>query len=86
MRLHRDQLQIRTAGKGLTEITRGIQACLHDHQIQNGICHLFIRHTSASLVINESFDPTAKNDMETFLERLIPEKQPWMEPYAGRWR
>lgn len=79
MQLHRDQLQIRTTGKGMTDITQGIRAFLQVRHIQNGICHLFIRHTSASLVINECFDPSAKNDMETFLERLVPEKQSWME-------
>lgn len=78
MRLYQHQLKVQTSGKGLTEITEEIQACIHNQQIQHGMCHLFIQHTSASLVLNESFDPSAKQDMETFLERLVPEHQSWM--------
>lgn len=79
MKLHRDTLQVRTTGKGMTDITDGIRAFIRDRRIAQGMCHLFIQHTSASLVINESFDPTAKQDMEAFMERLIPEHQQWME-------
>lgn len=78
MKFHRDQIQIRTTGKGLTDITEGIQAFLRDRQIAVGMCHLFIQHTSASLVVNESFDPSAREDMETFMEKTIPEYQSWM--------
>lgn len=78
MKFHRDQLQIHTSKKGLTDITEGIQAFLHERKIVHGMCHLFIQHTSASLVINESFDPSAKKDMETFMETTIPEHQDWM--------
>ena len=45
--------------------------------IKEGICHLFIQHTSASLVISESYDPSARVDMEAFMDRLAPENQPW---------
>jgi secondary thiamine-phosphate synthase enzyme len=78
MKFYRDQLQIHTSGKGLTDITEGIQAFLRDRRITQGMCHLFIQHTSASLVVNESFDPSAKKDMETFMEETIPEYQDWM--------
>jgi secondary thiamine-phosphate synthase enzyme len=78
MKFHRGKLQVRTSGKGMTNITEGVQAFIHDRQIEQGMCHLFIQHTSASLVINESFDPTAQKDMESFLERLVPEHQAWM--------
>jgi secondary thiamine-phosphate synthase enzyme len=43
------------------------------------MCVLFCQHTSASLVINENYDPTAKIDMETFLEKLAPENQAWYQ-------
>ena len=43
------------------------------------MCYLFIPHTSASLVISENYDPTAKLDLETFMDRLVPESQPWHE-------
>jgi secondary thiamine-phosphate synthase enzyme len=41
------------------------------------MCYLFIPHTSASLIINESYDPTARMDMEEFLEHLVPEEESW---------
>jgi len=41
------------------------------------MCYLFIPHTSASLIINESYDPSARQDMENFLERLVPEGESW---------
>lgn len=78
MKFYRDQLQVRTSGKGMTNITEGIRAYIRDKRIAHGMCHLFLQHTSASLVINESFDPTAKQDMEAFMEQLIPEYQNWM--------
>lgn len=45
--------------------------------VHEGICHLFIQHTSASMVVSESYDPTAKLDLEAFMERLAPERQNW---------
>ncbi|MEE4195670.1 MAG: secondary thiamine-phosphate synthase enzyme YjbQ [Anaerolineae bacterium] len=78
MKLHKHTLQIHTTGKGMTDITKDILAWLRERHIHQGICHLFVQHTSASLVINESFDPTAKRDMESFMEQLIPEHQTWM--------
>jgi secondary thiamine-phosphate synthase enzyme len=41
------------------------------------MCFLFLQHTSASLVVSENWDPTAKADLETFMERLVPEKETW---------
>jgi secondary thiamine-phosphate synthase enzyme len=41
------------------------------------MCYLYIQHTSASLVVSENYDPTAKLDLETFMEKLVPENQPW---------
>ena len=41
------------------------------------MCYLFVQHTSASLAISESYDPTAREDMEMFLEKLVPEGQAW---------
>jgi secondary thiamine-phosphate synthase enzyme len=41
------------------------------------MCYLYIQHTSASLVIGENYDPSAREDMQTFLDRLVPENQPW---------
>jgi secondary thiamine-phosphate synthase enzyme len=70
-------LEVQTRGKGLYPFTRSIDERLRGWDIQEGMCTLFIQHTSASLVINESYDPTARLDMETFMEKLAPEGQTW---------
>ncbi|MBS3751157.1 MAG: secondary thiamine-phosphate synthase enzyme YjbQ [Anaerolineales bacterium] len=68
---------IRTEGKGLYPFTDRIKAKLEQWGVREGICHLYIQHTSASLVISESYDPTAKQDLETFMDKLAPEGESW---------
>ena len=74
----RDTLEIATHGKGLYPFTRLVQERIAGWKIGAGMCFLFIPHTSASLLVSESYDPTARQDIETFLERLVPEDQAWM--------
>jgi secondary thiamine-phosphate synthase enzyme len=71
-------LHIYTRGKGLYEFTAAVKEQMQKIPSAFGLCHLYLPHTSASLLINESYDPSAKQDLETFLERLVPENQPWM--------
>ena len=66
-------LTVRTKGQGLHEITREVQKAVTEGKIDDGLCTLFLRHTSASLVIQENADPTAKSDLERWLNRLVPE-------------
>ena len=73
----KDSIVIETRGKGLYPITNQISPLLESWQIMEGICHLFIQHTSASLVISESYDPSARQDLEVFMERLVPENESW---------
>ena len=75
----REDLQIATHGKGLYPFTDQIQAVLRKHSVKNGLCILFIPHTSASLLINENYDPFVQTDVGNFLEQLVPEMQPWMK-------
>ncbi len=75
----REDLQIATHGKGLYPFTVQIQAVLRKHSVKNGLCFLFIPHTSASLLINENYDPSVQTDIGNFLEQLVPEMQPWMK-------
>ena len=77
MNWHKDTLEIRTRGKGLVPITNDITARIREWGIQEGMCTLFLQHTSASLVISESYDATARMDLEAFMERAAPEDQPW---------
>jgi secondary thiamine-phosphate synthase enzyme len=66
-------LTVETTGQGLREITREVQALVTQAGMQEGLCTVFLRHTSASLVIQENADPTAKRDLERWLNRLVPE-------------
>ena len=77
MEWFKDKIIVETQGKGLYPITQLVTPNIQSWGIQEGICHLFIPHTSASLVINESYDPSARQDMEAFMENLAPEGQPW---------
>ena len=71
------RLTVETSGQGLREITREVQKVLAEAKIREGLCTLFLRHTSASLVIQENADPSAKRDLERWLNRLVPEGDPF---------
>lgn len=73
----KDEILVQTGGKGLFPITGEIQEVLAKWQVREGLLHLFIPHTSASLVINESYDPSSRQDLEAFLDRLAPEGEDW---------
>ena len=77
MKWYRDSIQISTRGKGLYLFTDQVQAHLRKWDVQDGMCWLYLQHTSASLVISESYDPSARIDLETFMERIAPESQTW---------
>jgi secondary thiamine-phosphate synthase enzyme len=77
MNWHKTSLEISTRGKGLYDITERVRAQLLDWNVQEGMCFLLLPHTSASLVMSENWDPTARADLETFMERLVPEGDKW---------
>ncbi|MDK1028682.1 MAG: secondary thiamine-phosphate synthase enzyme YjbQ [Anaerolineae bacterium] len=77
MNWHKTSLEISTRGKGLHDFTDSVQAQLKNWEVREGMCFLFLQHTSASLVMSENWDPTARADMEIFMERLVPEKDSW---------
>jgi len=67
------RLAIAVAGAGLHEITDRVETWVEERGLAEGLCTLFICHTSASLVIQENADPSAKRDLEQWLNRLVPE-------------
>ena len=73
MHVHHEQVEVRTHGKGLYEITAEIDSKIDKGRIQNGTVTVFVQHTSCSIVIMENADPTARRDLEEFFERLVPE-------------
>ena len=74
-----EQLSVRTSGQGLHDVTQQVAALVRQAGVDDGLCTLFIRHTSASLVIQENADPTAKHDLERWLNRLVPEGDPFYQ-------
>lgn len=62
--------------RGLTEVTGEVRAEVRRSGIRDGLCTLFLRHTSASLVIQENADPSAQRDLERWLLRLVPDGDP----------
>jgi len=70
------QFSVETRGQGLYEITAKVQAVLEDSGVEEGLCTIFVRHTSASLLIQENADPSAKHDLERWITRLVPEGDP----------
>ncbi len=69
-------LLLPSAGRGLSEITREVCEQVSAAGFEEGLCTLFLQHTSASLVIQENADPTAREDLERWLDRLVPEGDP----------
>jgi secondary thiamine-phosphate synthase enzyme len=77
MSVHTETFSVHTHGKGTSEITSQIAAIVSRAAIRNGTVTVFVRHTSASLVIMENADPSARRDLELFFEKLVPENTPW---------
>ena len=71
-----EQISIRVRGQGLYPITEQIRTLVSDYGQSEGLCTLFIRHTSASLLIQENCDDSARVDLENWLNRLVPENDP----------
>ena len=62
-----------TPGRGLHDVTDQVRQVVRGSGVQSGLCHVFVRHTSASLVIQENADPSARRDLEAFFDRLVPD-------------
>ena len=70
------EITVRITRQGLHEITRQVAEIVGESGISEGLCTVFIRHTSASVVIQENADPSAAHDLEQWLNRLVPEDNP----------
>lgn len=76
-------LDIQTRGKSLQRLTQKVHAAVTDAGITTGLCTVFIRHTSASLIIQENADPDVLVDLETFLAKLVPENAYYVHSAEG---
>ncbi len=73
MQAHTDSFSVQTRGKGTYEITEAVERIVRESGVRTGTATVFVQHTSASLVIYENADPSARVDLHAFFERLVPE-------------
>ncbi|MGC1396556.1 MAG: secondary thiamine-phosphate synthase enzyme YjbQ [Coleofasciculaceae cyanobacterium] len=66
-------IKVKTTGKSLAKITSNVQSIVADSGIKTGLCSIFLRHTSASLIIQENADPDVLKDLANFFAKLVPE-------------
>ena len=76
MRVIQSTIEVLTEGRGTSEITDVVQAAVARADIQTRLCQVFIHHTSASLILSENADPDVRQDLESFMARLVPDGDP----------
>lgn len=74
--IKQDEFTVSTGGRGTSDVTARIQKAVRASGIQTGMCHVFVRHTSASLMLCENADPAVRHDLETFMARQVPDGDP----------
>lgn len=80
---HQDEIVIETTGRGFTDVTTAVQRVVGDSGATVGLCTVFIRHTSASLVIQENADPAVLRDLARWMAELAPESRAWEHADEG---
>ena len=70
------EIRIGTRGRGTYDFTQDVQEAVRASGVRTGLCHLFIRHTSASMMLCENADPAVRRDLETFMARQVPDGDP----------
>ncbi|MHC4959136.1 MAG: secondary thiamine-phosphate synthase enzyme YjbQ [Planctomycetota bacterium] len=76
MKQHQEVLSVATSGRGFLEVTDRVQRIVASSGVRTGLLHVYCCHTSCSLCIQENADPSARRDMEDWLERIAPEHDP----------
>lgn len=74
--IQQTEIHLTTRGRGTYDLTPEVQSAVRDASIDIGMCNVFIRHTSASLMLCENADPAVLRDLETFMARLVPDGDP----------
>lgn len=72
-------LEIVTRGRGSYALTQDVQQIAQHARVATGLCHVFLHHTSASLMLCENADPTVRRDLDAFMRRLVPDGDPLFE-------
>ena len=84
MALYQKTLEVSTTPKSFLDITNNVQDFVSESGLDNGVCSIFIKHTSASLVIQENYDPSVRQDFETIFSKLVPEDFPYVHSKEGK--
>ncbi len=79
MAMKRKEWTTHTSGRGFTDVTARVAAFVRESGVSEGMCNLFLVHTSASLILGENADPSVRRDMESFFARLVPDGDPAYE-------
>ena len=74
--ISQSEILIQTRGRGTYDVSAEVEAAVRSSGIVSGLCHVFIRHTSASLMLCENADPDVRLDLETFMSRIAPDGDP----------
>jgi secondary thiamine-phosphate synthase enzyme len=77
--MKRREWTVRTNGRGFTELTASLNDFAKESDVSEGLCHVFLTHTSASLILGENADPSVRRDLEAFFARLAPDGDPLYE-------
>jgi len=78
------KISITTTSRGCYDITNKLTSFVREQSVKNGLCHVFIHHTSASLIISENADPKVLQDLETFMAKIAPDGAPyWIHDDEG---
>jgi secondary thiamine-phosphate synthase enzyme len=83
MRTHQMVVEVRTAGRGFTNVTAEVERIVRASSVKTGLCTVFLQHTSASLLIQENADPAVLRDLGRFLADLAPESRDWEHDDEG---
>ena len=81
MKSHQQTVSLDTHGKGLSDVTRKVASVVSASGVRTGLCTVFVRHTSCSLVIQENADPAVQRDLQHWADRIAPEDQKAYEHY-----
>jgi secondary thiamine-phosphate synthase enzyme len=77
--MHRRELKVATGGRGFVELTKDLASVVRESGVTDGICNVFVPHTSASLLAGENWDSSVRRDLESFMSRLAPDGDPRYE-------
>ncbi|HJS91784.1 MAG TPA: secondary thiamine-phosphate synthase enzyme YjbQ [Steroidobacteraceae bacterium] len=77
--MHRREIAVRTNARGFFELTDAVGSVVGSSGVAEGLCNVFVPHTSASLILGENWDPSVRRDLETFMSRLAPDGDPRYE-------